>query len=163
MINFLRSLFGFKKEPSWLVILGSKASESKEVIRYKKLGSEIGEIINMRYIGHAVSYSSVLDKLIKAEEVIAAMGFMPLPIGIFAYFADTSELLDLKYCEKDQKPILFAKLWKETNSEDSIFSNESLFQNERKEGGVIYLEANPNNLNIFNHETELIKSANISF
>lgn len=159
MFGFLKKLMRPSRDLISGYITGTQVVEDPVVQKYKKTGSWLGEVLNERYVGREVSYESTLDRLIQLEQRIVALGYRPVPIGVFAKFAIKD--INVPVLNQDEKPILFAAIWKGIHNENDIFGNENLFQNRRQDGGGVHMEINPKSERIFDHETEFLRLQSI--
>jgi hypothetical protein len=152
MFKFLWDLF--RREPAFTSLLDA---EDARVVEYKRLGLEFAEIIFDRVIGHDVDYPWALDRLIQKEQEIAALGYRPLPICVLVRLEKVEDFY-VPLRQPGEEAILFAAIWKETNTESDIFDNENLFEEEHT-GSGIHLTVKPESNKIFAHEKVLLRAA----
>ena len=121
---------------------------------YAKAGQTFGSHIFDRYLGTPYGYESALEYLIKLEREVIDRGYRAIPIFIFTYLEVKPEVQIIPLKE-GEKPLYFAKQWKEQVKPEDIFGDLLQRALSSKEPIIESVEENDSN-SLFAHELELI-------
>ncbi len=138
--------------PRWM-------NDASLFFNYSYVGQDVGSMLFDRHLGQAVGYEEKLSFLVELESELIKRGYRATPMFFFTYyFPEDGFIIALR--NEGEKPIYFAKEWKEWSKDQDVFGN---FLQRAFESDEVLIETTEEQENIFAYELKLIRDVSLQF